>query len=108
MEGAEVSKQYVGISLPADRSWLKARVPAAGRGLVWSEDEEMAYSNWESHLVAPSVLSPNSCFWIQSNSGLWKPGSCRNRTHGVICKKPRGEQAASEGPQSLVFTFKMF
>lgn len=63
----------------------------------------MAYSNWETHEVAPSVLSPNSCFWIQSNSGLWKPGSCRNRTHGVICKKPRGEHthtatAVAPGP----------
>lgn len=73
------------------------RVPAAGRGLVWSEDEEMSYSNWETHEVALSVLSPNSCFWIQSNSGLWRPGSCRNRTHGVICKKPRGEHAQPGG-----------
>lgn len=64
---------------------------AAGRGLVWSEDVEMTYTNWETHDVAFSVLSPNSCFWIQSNTGLWKPGSCRNRTHGVICKQPRSE-----------------
>ena len=58
---------------------------------MWSEDTEMSYTNWEAHNVAFSVLSPNSCFWIQSNSGLWKPGSCRNRTHGVICKTPRSK-----------------
>uniref|UniRef100_A0A8C6UVQ6 Mannose receptor, C type 2 n=1 Tax=Neogobius melanostomus TaxID=47308 RepID=A0A8C6UVQ6_9GOBI len=70
----------------AHGAWLGISVK--GRGLVWSEEEmEMNYSNWEAQ--AFSVLSPNSCFWIQSNSGLWKPGSCRNRTHGVICKKPR-------------------
>ncbi|XP_029997567.1 C-type mannose receptor 2 [Sphaeramia orbicularis] len=71
----------------AHGAWLGISVK--GRGLVWTEDIEMIYSNWEAHDVAFSVLSPNSCFWIQSNSGLWKPGSCRNRTHGVICKRPR-------------------
>lgn len=71
-----------------ERFWLFV---AAGRGLVWSEDADMTYTNWEAHDVAFSVLSPNSCFWIQSNTGLWKPGSCRNRTHGVICKQPRSE-----------------
>lgn len=61
---------------------------------------ELTYTNWEAHDFAASVLSPNSCFWIQSNSGLWKPGSCRNRTHGVICKLPRSavaEASISEG-----------
>lgn len=68
-------------------AWLGISVK--GRHLVWSEDTEMSYTNWEPHDAAVSVLSPNSCFWIQSNSGLWKLGSCRNRTHGVICKQPR-------------------
>lgn len=80
---------------PTSAEWPRL-LPAAGRGLVWSEDAEMTYTNWEVHDVAFSVLSPNSCFWIQSNTGLWKPGSCRNRTHGVICKQPRSECAASE------------
>ncbi|KAA8585380.1 hypothetical protein FQN60_004074, partial [Etheostoma spectabile] len=71
----------------AHGAWLGISVK--GRSLVWSEDNEMSYTNWEAHDVAFSVLSPNSCFWIESNSGLWKPGSCRNRTHGVICKRPR-------------------
>uniref|UniRef100_A0A3B3ZEQ7 Mannose receptor, C type 2 n=1 Tax=Periophthalmus magnuspinnatus TaxID=409849 RepID=A0A3B3ZEQ7_9GOBI len=69
----------------AHGAWL-----GIGRGLVWSEDTEMNYSNWEAQ--AFSVLSPNSCFWIQSNTGLWKPGSCSNRTHGVICKRPRDSE----------------
>ncbi|KAM8825334.1 C-type mannose receptor 2 [Synchiropus picturatus] len=71
----------------AHGAWLGISVK--GRGLVWSEEREMSYTNWEKHDAAFSVLSPNSCFWIQSNSGLWKPGSCRNRTHGIICKRPR-------------------
>uniref|UniRef100_A0A3Q0RNG7 Mannose receptor C-type 2 n=1 Tax=Amphilophus citrinellus TaxID=61819 RepID=A0A3Q0RNG7_AMPCI len=69
----------------AHGAWLGVSV----KGLVWSEGAEMLYTNWEGHDVASSVLSKNSCFWIQSNSGQWKPGSCRNRTHGVICKQPR-------------------
>ncbi|KAM8844716.1 C-type mannose receptor 2 [Spinachia spinachia] len=77
----------------AHGAWLGISVK--GRGLVWSGDTEMSYTNWETHDVAFSVLSPNSCFWIQSNSGLWKPGSCRNRTHGVICKLPRTAETSA-------------
>ncbi|XP_029014189.1 C-type mannose receptor 2 [Betta splendens] len=69
-------------------AWLGISVK--GSGLVWGEDTRMTYINWEAHDAGFSSLSPNSCFWIQSNSGLWKPGSCKNRTHGVICKRPRG------------------
>lgn len=76
----------------AHGAWLGISVK--GRGLVWSEDTEMSYTNWEIHDVAFSVLSINSCFWIQSNSGLWKPGSCRNRTHGVICKRSRSVETS--------------
>lgn len=75
----------------AHGAWLGISVK--GRGLVWREDAEMSYTNWEAQ--AFSVLSPNSCFWIQSNSGLWKPGSCRNRTHGVICKRPRSADTSA-------------
>ncbi|KAM6905293.1 C-type mannose receptor 2 [Xenentodon cancila] len=71
----------------AHGAWLGITVK--GRGFVWNDDAEMSFTNWEMHDFAFSVLSINSCFWIQSNSGLWKPGSCRNRTHGVICKRPR-------------------
>ncbi|XP_039901209.1 C-type mannose receptor 2 isoform X2 [Simochromis diagramma] len=74
----------------AHGAWLGVSVK--GRGLVWSEGTEMLYTNWEGHDVVSSVLSINSCFWIQSNTGRWKPGSCRNRTHGVICKRPRSAE----------------
>ncbi|XP_073350698.1 C-type mannose receptor 2 [Pagrus major] len=89
-ENGFISEHIQGYAEQAHGAWLGISVK--GRGLVWSEDTEMSYTNWEAHDVAFSVLSPNSCFWIQSNSGLWKPGSCRNRTHGVICKQPRSAE----------------
>uniref|UniRef100_A0A4W6FIQ0 Mannose receptor C-type 2 n=1 Tax=Lates calcarifer TaxID=8187 RepID=A0A4W6FIQ0_LATCA len=85
MENGFVWEHIQSYAEQAHGAWLGISV----KGLVWSEDTEMSYTNWEAHDLAFSVLSPNSCFWIQSNSGLWKPGSCRNRTHGVICKRPR-------------------
>uniref|UniRef100_A0A1A8PCB3 Mannose receptor, C type 2 n=1 Tax=Nothobranchius rachovii TaxID=451742 RepID=A0A1A8PCB3_9TELE len=74
----------------AHGAWLGISVK--GRGFVWNEDTEMSFTNWEEHNDAFSVLSINSCFWIQSNTGLWKPDACRNRTHGVICKRPRSTE----------------
>ncbi|CAJ1076237.1 C-type mannose receptor 2 [Xyrichtys novacula] len=82
----------------AHGAWLGMSVK--GRGLVWSEDTEVTYENWEARELAASVLSPNSCFWILSNSGLWKPGSCRNRTHGVICKQPRTAEMSAVTSES--------
>lgn len=52
----------------------------------------MNYSNWGSPGLGPSMLSHNSCYWIQSSSGLWRPGACANVTMGVVCKLPRGER----------------
>ncbi|KAM4717477.1 C-type mannose receptor 2 [Anableps anableps] len=77
----------------AHGAWLG--ISMKERRLVWNEDTEMSFTNWEARNVAFSVLSINSCFWIQSNSGRWKPGSCRNLTHGVICKRPRGASMSS-------------
>ncbi|CAN9505425.1 unnamed protein product [Ophioblennius macclurei] len=91
-ENSFVWEHIQSYSKQAHGAWLGISVK--GRGLVWSEDTEMSYSNWETHEVAFSVLSINSCFWIQSNSGLWRPGSCRNRTHGVICKRPRSPETS--------------
>lgn len=54
----------------------------------------MNYSNWGPPGLGPSMLSHNSCYWIQSNSGLWRPGTCTNVTMGVVCKLPRGERPA--------------
>lgn len=50
----------------------------------------MNYSNWGPPGLGPSMLSHNSCYWIQSSSGLWRPGACTNITMGVVCKLPRG------------------
>ena len=50
----------------------------------------MNYSNWGPPGLGPSMLSHNSCYWIQSSSGLWRPGACANITMGVVCKLPRG------------------
>ncbi|KAM9393770.1 C-type mannose receptor 2 [Pholidichthys leucotaenia] len=74
----------------AHGAWLGISVK--GRVMVWNEGSQMSYTNWEGRDVASSMLSDNSCFWIQSNSGLWRPGSCNNRTHGVICKRPRSAE----------------
>lgn len=52
----------------------------------------MNYSNWGPPGLGPSMLSHNSCYWIQSSSGLWRPGACTNVTMGVVCKLPRGER----------------
>uniref|UniRef100_A0A3Q1GYY0 Mannose receptor, C type 2 n=1 Tax=Anabas testudineus TaxID=64144 RepID=A0A3Q1GYY0_ANATE len=86
MENGFIWEHIQSYAEQAHGAWLGINVK--GNGLVWGEDIEMPYINWEAHDVF-AVLSPNSCFWIQSNTGLWKPGSCRNRTHGVICKRPR-------------------
>ena len=59
--------------------------------LMWLETTEVDFTNWEVQDTNLSMLSANTCFWIQSNTGLWKPGSCKNRTHGVICKRPRSK-----------------
>ncbi|XP_054907907.1 C-type mannose receptor 2 [Poeciliopsis prolifica] len=76
----------------AKGAWLG--ISMRERRLVWNEDTEMSYTNWEAHKVAFSMLSINSCFLIQSNSGQWTPDSCRNRTHGVICKRPRSADSS--------------
>ncbi|KAL4659299.1 C-type mannose receptor 2-like [Arapaima gigas] len=70
-------------------AWLGMSVNPKGGSLTWLGNEEVEYTNWEGRDANLSMLSANTCFWIQSNTGLWKPGSCRNRTHGVICKRPR-------------------
>ncbi|TRY95646.1 hypothetical protein DNTS_017847, partial [Danionella cerebrum] len=59
--------------------------------LEWSSGEGVDYINWEQQDANLSMLSANSCFWVLSNTGLWRPGSCKNRTHGVVCKRARAE-----------------
>ncbi|KAM3864043.1 C-type mannose receptor 2 [Diretmus argenteus] len=87
MENGFVWEQLQSYADQAHGAWLG--ITLKGSSLVWSEDVEMSYTNWEMQDTVFSMLSANTCFWIQSNTGLWKPGSCKNRTHGVICKRPR-------------------
>lgn len=69
---------------------LSAFFPIGGT-LVWQDNTAVNYSNWGPPGLGPSMLSHNSCYWIQSSSGLWRPGACTNITMGVVCKLPRGE-----------------
>lgn len=65
--------------------------------MVWHDNTAVNYSNWGQHDTGPSMLSQNSCYWIQSSNGVWRLGSCTNVTMGVICKIPRGR--APPAPQ---------
>ncbi|KAK0132742.1 C-type mannose receptor 2 [Merluccius polli] len=85
-ENGFVWEHIQGNAEQAHGAWLG--ITLKGSALVWDENTDLSYTNWEAHDVL-SMLSANSCFWIESNTGVWKPGSCRNRTHGVICKRPR-------------------
>ncbi|XP_016305594.1 C-type mannose receptor 2-like [Sinocyclocheilus anshuiensis] len=77
----------------AHGAWLGMIFNSKEGSLEWSDSQVVDYSNWEQQDANLSMLSANSCFWVQSNTGLWRPGSCKNRTHGVICKRPRGATA---------------
>lgn len=67
-----------------------------GGTLVWHDNTAVNYSNWGQHDTGPSMLSQNSCYWIQSSNGVWRLGSCTNVTMGVICKIPRGRDPPAE------------
>jgi hypothetical protein len=75
------------IPIPTPSQW----VPSTGGTLVWQDNTAVNYSNWGPPGLGPSMLSHNSCYWIQSSSGLWRPGACTNITMGVVCKLPRGK-----------------
>ncbi|XP_062841105.1 C-type mannose receptor 2 [Trichomycterus rosablanca] len=78
----------------AKGAWLGLTFNPRGGSLQWADSSAVEYTNWEQQEGNLSMLSANSCFWVQSNTGLWKPGSCKNRTHGIICKRPRGLAAS--------------
>uniref|UniRef100_A0A674J6B8 C-type lectin domain-containing protein n=1 Tax=Terrapene triunguis TaxID=2587831 RepID=A0A674J6B8_9SAUR len=73
-------------------AWLGMTFNPKGGTLVWHDNSAMNYSNWGQHDTGPSMLSQNSCYWIQSSNGVWHLGSCSNVTMGVICKIPRAGQ----------------
>uniref|UniRef100_A0A667HX91 Mannose receptor C-type 2 n=1 Tax=Lynx canadensis TaxID=61383 RepID=A0A667HX91_LYNCA len=89
-------------------AWLGMNFNPKGGTLVWHDNTAVNYSNWGPPGLGPSMLSHNSCYWIQSSSGLWRPGACTNITMGVVCKLPRAEEssfspsALPENPAALV------
>uniref|UniRef100_A0A3P8YM94 Mannose receptor, C type 2 n=1 Tax=Esox lucius TaxID=8010 RepID=A0A3P8YM94_ESOLU len=91
-ENGFVWEHIQGYQEQAHGAWLAITFNPKGGSLMWSENADVEFTNWGVQDTNLSMLSPNTCFWIQSNTGLWKPGSCKNRTHGVICKRPRTEE----------------
>ncbi|XP_069094090.1 C-type mannose receptor 2 isoform X2 [Pleurodeles waltl] len=76
-------------------AWLGMAFNPKGSSLVWHDGNiAVNYSNWGQHDTGPSMLSPNSCYWIQGTNGVWKLGSCTNITMGVICKLPRAQESS--------------
>ncbi|XP_064329672.1 C-type mannose receptor 2 [Phalacrocorax carbo] len=79
---------------PSKGAWLGMTFNPKGGTLVWHDNTVVNYSNWGQHDTGPSMLSQNSCYWIQSSNGVWRLGSCTNVTMGVICKIPRVEESS--------------
>uniref|UniRef100_A0ABM5GR70 C-type mannose receptor 2 isoform X1 n=1 Tax=Pogona vitticeps TaxID=103695 RepID=A0ABM5GR70_9SAUR len=75
-------------------AWLGMAFNPKGGTLVWHDNMAVNYSNWGQHDTGPRMLSQNSCYWIQSDSGVWHLGSCSNITMGVICKTARVEESS--------------
>ncbi|XP_053309219.1 C-type mannose receptor 2 isoform X2 [Spea bombifrons] len=74
-------------------AWLGMSFNAKGASLLWNDNTPVNYSNWGQQDSGPSLLSPNSCYWIQGSNGLWNLGSCTNVSMGVICKLSRAQEA---------------
>uniref|UniRef100_A0A8D0H0A0 Mannose receptor C-type 2 n=1 Tax=Sphenodon punctatus TaxID=8508 RepID=A0A8D0H0A0_SPHPU len=83
-------------------AWLGITFNPKGGTLIWLDNTVMNYSNWGQHDTGPSMLSQNSCYWIQSNNGVWHLGSCTNVTMGVICKIPRGKTALPDNATAII------
>ncbi|MGH0131417.1 UNVERIFIED_CONTAM: hypothetical protein FKN15_046470, partial [Acipenser sinensis] len=73
-------------------AWLGMTFNPKEGSLVWPDSSVVEYSNWGQQDSHHSMLSPNTCFWVQSNNGIWGLGSCTNVTRGIICKMPRAVQ----------------
>ncbi|XP_036408999.1 C-type mannose receptor 2-like [Megalops cyprinoides] len=92
-ENGFVWEHMQGYDEQAQGVWLGMTFNAREGGLVWPEyggSREVEFTNWEVQDTNLSMLSANTCFWIQRSSGLWVPGPCTNRTQATICKIPRG------------------
>ncbi|XP_039595978.1 C-type mannose receptor 2 isoform X1 [Polypterus senegalus] len=70
-------------------AWLGLVYSPKEGNLVWPDSTAVQYVNWAQMDTNPSMLSPNTCFWILRSNGIWGLGSCTNVTLGVVCKMPR-------------------
>uniref|UniRef100_A0A8B9IV89 Mannose receptor C type 2 n=1 Tax=Amazona collaria TaxID=241587 RepID=A0A8B9IV89_9PSIT len=95
MENVFVWEHLQAYEGPSKGAWLGMTFNPKGGTLVWHDNTAVNYSNWGQHDTGPSMLSQNSCYWIQSSNGVWRLGSCTNVTMGVICKIPRGRDPHS-------------
>ncbi|XP_063816089.1 C-type mannose receptor 2 [Pseudophryne corroboree] len=74
-------------------AWLGMSFSIKEGSLLWNDNTPVNYSNWGQHDSGPSLLSPNSCYWIEGSNGVWSLGSCTNISKSVICKLSRVEEA---------------
>ncbi|XP_068118077.1 C-type mannose receptor 2 isoform X2 [Hyperolius riggenbachi] len=73
-------------------AWLGMYFSIKESSLLWNDNTPVNYSNWGQQDSGPSLLSPNSCYWIEGSNGVWSLGSCTNISKGVICKLLRAEE----------------
>ncbi|XP_073463770.1 C-type mannose receptor 2 [Aquarana catesbeiana] len=73
-------------------AWLGMSFSIKEGSLLWNDNTPVNYSNWGQQDSGPSLLSPNSCYWIEGSNGVWGLGSCTNIRKGVICKLYRAEE----------------
>ncbi|XP_059811722.1 C-type mannose receptor 2 isoform X1 [Hypanus sabinus] len=75
-------------------AWLSLTYNTKGGTLVWSNKTPLNYSNWAPETENMSLMSPNACYWIKSNTGIWAIGPCTSIALGIVCKMPRAEESS--------------
>ncbi|KAJ8253702.1 hypothetical protein COCON_G00203140 [Conger conger] len=106
-ENTFVWEHLQGYEDQAQGVWLGLTVNSRGGGLAWPDTwdkKEVEFTNWEVQDTNLSMLSANTCFWVQRSSGMWRPGPCTNRTQAVVCKTLQ----STESSQAVVSTSEGF
>ncbi|XP_041029396.1 C-type mannose receptor 2 isoform X1 [Carcharodon carcharias] len=73
-------------------AWLSLMYNTKSGSLVWPDKTILNYSNWAHETENMSLMSPNTCYWINSNTGIWGIGPCTSFTLGIVCKTPRVQE----------------
>ncbi|GCC32490.1 hypothetical protein chiPu_0010951, partial [Chiloscyllium punctatum] len=73
-------------------AWLSLMYNTKSGSLVWPDKTVLNYSNWARGTENMSLMSPNTCYWIKSNTGIWGIGPCTSFTLGIVCKMPRVQE----------------